>query len=506
MSHPTNFAQRNATCLAAAVLLIAGAFTSASRAGDWTTVGGNSQRNGLSDESGPVDTVWEWEGTSSALFAGQIYIEGNTLVTWRFQSINVAPIVAHDLETGDLLWSRDFKGANSRSVVRGFRDGQIYATNFQETGADTLYALDPATGNTIWKSTAFCERGITWSIAFADDGDLFIPGVANKIVRVERTNGTVVWERPRIIPNTGAEGLCVFGNTIYGFEGSIVTPKTLTAWDLATGVKKYSSATLPGDGDQEMPHSIGPDGTIYVLRDGGLLHALEDTGAAIVQKWSRAIAGTPVWGQFGVEADGSPLVPDGQRLLRLDAASGVTLDQSPPLVSSSWFVPRVTIDVGGKIYVGNGASGDGALYALAPDLSILWQVAAPNITYSGPALASGGKLAVAGGGTFLSVYGTTAVAVDEAAGAGAGSRTEIVAWPNPFGDVVTLEVGEGAGMQLGVFDINGRMVRRLERPSAGRSVTWNSLDSRGQPVAPGVYLVRAQDRSTAPLKLLRLAD
>jgi hypothetical protein len=44
-----------------------------------------------------------------------------------------------------------------------------------------------------------------------------------------------------------------------------------------------------------------------------------------------------------------------------------------------------------------------------------------------------------------------------------------------------------------VFDVSGRVVRVI-RPGAGdrTRVVWDGDDSRGRPVAPGVYMVAAR--------------
>jgi hypothetical protein len=85
---------------------------------------------------------------------------------------------------------------------------------------------------------------ISHALTFAENGDLVVPAISY-IARVDCTTGDVVWKTPRTNPNTGAESLCVYGDRVYGFEGAINTPKTLVAYDLATGDKLYESATLP---------------------------------------------------------------------------------------------------------------------------------------------------------------------------------------------------------------------------------------------------------------------
>ncbi len=376
---------------------------------DWETVGGNSMRNGQSYIAGPDSEELLWEGSEYALFAGQIYIDGDKLVTMRFQSIDYTPIVCHDLYTGEILWEVDFPGENSRSVPRGFRDGKVYAVNFQESQHDTLYALDAHDGSILWTCEKTVPLGIIWAVVFAPNGDLIIPGSGATIVRIDHNTGQIIWETPRDLPNTGAEGLCVYDNTIYGWQGYINTPKTLTAWDLETGDEKYSSVGLPGDGDQETTPSISHDGTIFALRDGGNLHALTDTGSGFTELWDISIGPTSTWVQFGVGHDGVLLAPDRNSLVSIDPANGSIVHRSPDLVNTSTLVPRITIGGDGTIYLINGAASEGAFYALTPDLQISWSINLPYNYYSGPALGSDGILAISGNGTTLKVFQTGGV-------------------------------------------------------------------------------------------------
>ncbi|MBD3233288.1 MAG: PQQ-binding-like beta-propeller repeat protein [candidate division Zixibacteria bacterium] len=381
-------------------------FLSITAIAGWETVGGNSMRNGQSDIVGPDSDQLLWEGSEYALFAGQIYIDGDKLVTMRFQSIDYTPIVCHNLYSGEILWEVDFPGENSRSVPRGFRDGKVYAVNFQESQHDTLYALDAEDGSIMWTCEKTVPLGIIWAVVFAPNGDLIIPGSGSTIVRIDHNTGQIVWETPRELPNTGAEGLCVYENSIYGWQGYINTPKTLTAWDLETGDEKYSSESLPGDGDQETTPSISHDGTIFALRDGGNLHALTDTGSGFTELWDISIGPTSTWIQFGVAHDGMLLTPDGNSLVSIDPTNGNIVYRSPDLVSSSTLTPRITIGGDGTIYLINGAASEGAFYALTPDLQISWSLSLPYNYYSGPALGSGGILAISGNGTTLKVFQT----------------------------------------------------------------------------------------------------
>jgi len=495
---PLAFARAYASAFswAFALALVLAALTPASSAaGDWPTIGGSSERHGQSPERGPSGADLLWQGTVNALFGGSNFTWGDRLVTWRFQSINTCPIVCYGLTDGQLKWSVDFPGTNSRSIVRGVRDGRVYATNFMETQQDTIIALSLADGHRLWVSPARAPLGIIWTAAFAPDGDLVLPVAPDDIARLDAATGQPVWVAPRTIPNTGAEHVCVHGNTVYGFEGSIVTPKVLTAWDLDTGARKYSSAALAGDGDQEIPFSIAPDGTIYVKRDGaaGLLHALRDDGTAITQTWAGPVNFGGTVAQLGIGLDGSVYVPDGTQLVRLDPATGLELDRSVPLVTSSTLNPRFCIGADGTIYCGNGGSADGAIYALSPDLSVLWSAQVSSMVYGAPALGQGGHLAVSGGGTTLRVYRPDPAAAPDLV---AGSHLTLLAGPNPFREATEIRFRAGGSTEasLLVFGPDGSLVRRLAGwPAAGSgdgSIRWDGRDEEGRRVAAGTYFLR----------------
>ncbi len=69
------------------------------------------------------------------------------------------------------------------------------------------------------------------------------------------------------------------------------------------------------------------------------------------------------------------------------------------------------------------------------------------------------------------------------------------AYPNPFNPTVSLDyVLPAAGdVRLSVYDVNGRLVRRLvmeEKASGVHTAVWNARDDTGEGVSTGVYFVR----------------
>jgi outer membrane protein assembly factor BamB len=371
----------------------------------WPTINGNSLHNGYSGIGrGPdsINVMWSG-GAAPAWFGGPIFIEGNRVFTMRFNGLNNTPIVCYDLQTGDELWRVNFTGHNSRALPIGAQDGKVYAVNFCETQHDTLYALSVVDGSVIWQSEQRVHIGITFSAVFASGGDLIIPGDNYRLMRINHLTGELMWSTPRVLPVVGgSEHLIVYAQKVYGWQGTLTTPKQLTAWSVSTGQELFHT-DLPGDGDQEIPITCDANGTIYAQRDGGLLYAVHDRGNVFDVMWSRAVSGTPYAGHFAINANNDVIVPDSGRLVMLDHESGRRIGQSVPLVATSTLNPRFAVGTNGTIYVSNGGSADGALFALSPDLDSLWSIAVPNIVYSGPAMSDSGDLVVSGSGNSMLV-------------------------------------------------------------------------------------------------------
>ncbi len=71
--------------------------------------------------------------------------------------------------------------------------------------------------------------------------------------------------------------------------------------------------------------------------------------------------------------------------------------------------------------------------------------------------------------------------------------------PNPVASETTIwyEVPDGAGAQLAILDVRGRVVATLRDDASGaglRSMRWNATDDGGRPVASGVYFMRLTSR------------
>jgi outer membrane protein assembly factor BamB len=485
--------------------VLAVALVVSASAGDWVTGGGNAWRSGLTDEIGPTGREnIAWQGTIPGIFGMPVYIWQDKLVTMRFQSIDYAPIVCHDLATGETLWTRDFPGPNSRSLPIGFRDGRVYAINFQESQHDTLYALDAADGHILWQSRATTWMSITESASFAPNGDLLVPAANFKIARVNCTTGDTVWTANRVWPVTGSADICVHDSTVYAFSGDIGS-FFISAWDLATGRYKYKTRladTHPGGPLPQSAPMVGDDGTIYAHKPGDNVTALKDDGDSLKILWTHEVSGDSVYyslfSHFAVGPDGSVYCGSDGRIQRLDPVSGVCVDSSLFIQdpTSIYFGLRMAIGMDSTVYVTTGTS-NAALYALTRDLRILWADTIPNINTSGPALAQG-VLAVAGAGAALKVYrGLTGIE---------GKPGTVPVFPvsaSAVGGIVRLKLAVPAAgpVAVRIYDATGRVVTTVrefrpageqvvELPTSASGVGFAAVTAAGQTATVKFVAVR----------------
>ena len=73
--------------------------------------------------------------------------------------------------------------------------------------------------------------------------------------------------------------------------------------------------------------------------------------------------------------------------------------------------------------------------------------------------------------------------------------------PNPFNPSTTIrlfvpgEIGSSSNLTVGVYDLQGRLIRNLyqgRKTSGWHDFVWNGRDDAGRSQASGVYFLRAQ--------------
>jgi hypothetical protein len=84
--------------------------------------------------------------------------------------------------------------------------------------------------------------------------------------------------------------------------------------------------------------------------------------------------------------------------------------------------------------------------------------------------------------------------------------TILANYPNPFNASTTIRFGAPIKGQatLQIFDILGRAVRSFEIGEGVGEITWDGIDSDGEPVSSGVYFYRIEDKPSAVRKMVLL--
>jgi len=81
---------------------------------------------------------------------------------------------------------------------------------------------------------------------------------------------------------------------------------------------------------------------------------------------------------------------------------------------------------------------------------------------------------------------------------------ELKAFPNPFNASCRIDVTSSNAVKrdIEIFDMNGRLVRRLSLPNGNGSVLWNGLADNGAELPNGIYLARAASSEGKTTKLV----
>jgi len=409
------------TLVAALRVLPVALFLGASvRAGDWRNSGGTPRRDGHTVETGPDAASIQWNGGRPSIIAWNPTTLDRRVFLVRQTGFppggepNGSPVVAQDIDTGSELWPAQipYNPGDWTTWIAGASDGKVYASRSGNGSSVSglLYALDAATGGIAWTSQDPIDAGPYDGVVFAPNGDLLIASFRT-IWRIRASDGTTAWSASRLCSVGGNCGGTIFGNAVYVAD-AVPGGHAIKRYDLATGAFQYQGPTMPGFTLQNTPMT-GPDGTIYLSRTQNnaavdFFYAFHDDGTQLTEKW-HVPAAWSTSSEFGVGPDGSVyhLAP-GYVLHRLDPATGSTLDVSIPVVGGgvTSAAPHLAVDALGRVFVSNGNFSDGRLFSFEPDLSLRWSVAVTNVNIGGPAIGVDGTLVLAGVGTDVRAYRT----------------------------------------------------------------------------------------------------
>jgi outer membrane protein assembly factor BamB len=471
-------------------------------ADNWQTgPGGKPSRHSLSAEIGPQAADLLWQGSVSAVVAQQAVIDGDIVAMSRMFNINNVlygtKIVAHNLMTGDTLWTKglpvDFPSTDWRSRVSAFKDGVVFATRAGNTNYSYMYALSIADGAILWKSEGLVNEASTEGASFDSNGDLIV-GNFDNIIRINYQDGTTVWQTNRSCPTTGGGEVAVFEDRGYYWEAAVNGPK-ISVIDLESGDYLYSSESLSPGIIQQVAPFVGPDGTIYGTRSMNnvttdFLFALSDKGSYFEIKWNVPLGFVP-FATFGVGPDGSVYsYSQTDEVIRIDPLNGNVIDTSEVVLGGDFPQPRMAIDAQGLVFVTNGGFTGGALYSFNPDLTLRWSENIPNVNVGGPAIGNNGTLVVCGTGTNVRAYAGIGTGIKETP-----QNNSLQVFPNPSQQIINIEYNFcnelTSGINVEVITSNGVQVYSKAYPSGNDELFRETIQVRDW--EPGVYIIRLKD-------------
>ena len=474
---------------------------------NWTvSTGGNSFRNGSSNEYGPTGETLLWSGGMPSTIARSPVSDSIYLATVRISNtsdvLNGSRIVMMDIRNGDTLWTKnlpvDFPNLDWRNRISAIRNGVVYASRSGNSNAAYLYALDAADGSVIWKSDSLIDESSVEGLIFLENGDLIV-GNINSVMRLNKIDGTTVWQTYRLAYGDGAE-LAVYGSKIYGIINDLTQLK-VAAFDTSDGQLLYKTEAIDNGLVQQQALFLGNDGTIYLPRSQNnpitdSLYSFTDNGGGFTQNWSIPIHYIP-FSSSGIGLDGSVYsYSRSGKVIRIDPITGTITDSSQVILYGNASYPRMSIDAAGIVNVTNGGFSDGAFFSFNADLTLRWQTPITNVYIGGPLIGWEGTLVICGVGSDIRAYrGDVSAAIDESL-SNAESEFSML-FPNPFRDQLNLKADPSlVGSSFVVFDCAGKSVFSGMISSEITTLDLSHLSS-------GIYLFGIGNNKDRLLKLIK---
>ncbi|MFN5182744.1 MAG: PQQ-binding-like beta-propeller repeat protein [Bacteroidota bacterium] len=474
---------------------------------DWNiSRGGNTQRNGLTNQYGPSDTTLLWSGGLSSVIAEPPVSDSIYLAAVRISNIGNflqgSRIVMMDIRNGDTLWTHnlpvDFPTTDWFNKISALKDGVLYASRSGNNNKSYLYALNASNGSILWRSDSLIDESSSEGLNFLANGDLIVGNIYS-VLRINKNNGSTVWKTTRLSYQDGAE-VSIYGSKFYGIINDFQNVK-LAAYDTSTGQLLYKSPSLGGGLIQQQGLFIGTNGTIYFPRSQNnpvtdSLYSFTDNGSSFVRNWSVPIHYVP-FSSGGVGNDGTVYTYGRNgNVIRLDPSSGVLIDSSMVVLYGDATYPRMNIDAAGRVYVSNGGFSDGHFYSFNSDLTLRWQTPLQNVFIGGPIIGWDGILILCGIGNNIRAYKGDIALTNQPINF--SNQTEnLNLFPNPTSDKINLKINASLiGSKYLVYDNIGNIVSKDKITSENIEIDLSKL-------LPGIYFLGIENKISNYVKLIK---
>lgn len=471
---------------------------------NWTvSTGGNPRRNGSSVEYGPNTETLLWSGGESSTIARSPVSDSIYLAAVRISNssdfLNGSRIVVMDIRNGDTLWTKnlpvDYPSTDWQNRISAIRNGVIYASRSGNSNSSYLYALDAADGSVIWRSESLIDESSTEGLNFLENGDLIV-GNINSILRINKLDGTTIWQTDRLAYGDGAE-LAVFDSKIYGIINDLTELK-VAAYDAVTGQLLYKSAAIDNGLVQQQALFMGNDGTVYLPRSQNnpitdSLYSFTDNGSGFTQNWSIPIHYIP-FSSSGIGPDGSVYsYSRSGKVIRIDPATGNISDSSQVVLYGNASYPRMSIDAAGIVNVTNGGFSDGAFFSFNSDLTLRWQTSFTNVFLGGPLIGLDGTLVICGVGSDIRAYrGDVNASLKEES-----TENETSVYPNVVRDQLNILITpERVGTNYWITDCSGKTVLRGKLASENTLIDFSFVSN-------GLYLFNFEEKNARVYRIIK---
>ena len=382
---------------------------------DWPNQGGNPQRNGRSPAVGPASATSAWTSAPTSIISWAPFIEGQRVVTVREsgfpQSGGAAndTLRCYDLASGAQVWSTSlaFGGNTSQqwiAWIAGVKGGKVFASRSQNGSPQPITALDLASGNVLWSSTATTTAFAYDGAVFAPDGDLIV-GDFTSVTRINAHDGSTAWTVARTCPVSGNCGVALSSSGVF-LDEAVPGGQVLSKLDPNSGALLYQSTLMAGFTDQNSPFCSPSGSLVFFSRTQNnsavdFLFCFADTGTALVELWRQPVRWTTSHEHGMASDDGVYTFLPNDEFVKLDALTGTVAASAGVLapLGSPNLSPKTAVDALGRVYVSNGwastPASSGRLWAFTADLSsTLFTLTLNRPNQGGPALASDGTLVV----------------------------------------------------------------------------------------------------------------